>query len=81
MCLSLAWLYQLCIYLVVVCAIYAIIKLLLPYLARFGEPGSLIARIIEIVLWAVIAIIIIGIIFSLLSCLLGGAPLRVPSFR
>ena len=70
-CFSLAWIEQLCIYIVIVVAIWSIIKLLLPYVTQFLP--AIVVQIIQIVLWAVIAIICIYIIFGLLSCLLGGA--------
>jgi hypothetical protein len=69
-CFSLAWLEQLCIYIVIVVAIWSIIKLLLPYVTQFLP--AIVVQIIGIVLWAIIAIICIYIIFGLLSCLIGG---------
>jgi hypothetical protein len=66
-CFSLAWVEQLCIYIVIVVAIWSIIKLLLPYVTQFLP--AIVVQIIQIVLWAVIAIICIYIIFGLLSCL------------
>jgi hypothetical protein len=69
-CFSLAWIEQLCIYIVIISAIWAIIKLLLPYVTQFMP--AIVVQIIQIVLWAIIAIICIYIIFGLLSCLLGG---------
>jgi len=71
MCFSLQWIEQLCIYIVIVVAIWSIIKLLLPYVTQFLP--AIVVQIIQIVLWAVIAIICIYIIFGLISCLLGGA--------
>lgn len=69
MCFSLLWVEQLCIYIVIVMAIWAIIKLLLPFVTQF-MPG-IVVQIIQIVLWAVVAIICIYIIFGLISCLIG----------
>jgi hypothetical protein len=70
MCFSLAWIEQLCIWLIVVIAIVSIIRLLVPYLmSLIGIP--LVAEIINIVLWAVVAIMCVYIIFALISCLLG----------
>lgn len=69
-CFSLGWIEQLCIWLIVVCAVVAIIRLLVPYLTGLiGIP--LVGQIINIVLWAVVAIMCVYIIFALLSCLLG----------
>jgi hypothetical protein len=72
MCFSLAWLEQLIIWLIVVGAIIAVIRLLIPFLDSFtGMP--IIGRILTIVLYAIIAIAIVVIIFGLLSCLMGGS--------
>ena len=60
-------------------AIWSIIKLLLPYVTEFLP--AIVVQIIQIVLWAVIAIICIYIIFGLLSCLVGGAGGLVPFHR
>jgi hypothetical protein len=73
MCFSLAWIEQLCIWIIIVAAIWAIIQLLLPYVTQFMP--AIVVQIIRIVLWAVVAIICVYIIFGLISCLLGGAGL------
>jgi hypothetical protein len=73
MCFSLAWVEQLCIYIVIVVAIWSIIQLLLPYVTQFMP--TIVVQIIRIVLFAVIAIICIYIIFGLISCLIGGGSL------
>jgi hypothetical protein len=67
MCFDLAWFENLLIWLVVVCAIVAIFKLLLPLI--FG--GEIILRIINIIVWAVITIFIIVVVFDLISCYSG----------
>lgn len=57
-----------------VIAIVSIIKLLVPYLmGLIGIP--LVAQIINIVLWAVVAIMCVYIIFALIGCLVGGGGL------
>ncbi len=66
-CFSLQWLESVFIWIIIAIAVWSIIKLLLPYI---GVP--ILAQILEIVLWAIIAIIVVVIIFTLLSCLLGG---------
>ena len=69
-CLSLAFLEQLCIWLIVVIAIVSIIKLLVPFLTGLiGFP--IVGQILNIILWAIVAILCVYIIFALLSCLLG----------
>lgn len=71
-CFSMSWLQQLLIYLVIVAAVIAILKLLIPFvLAQLGAGGGIIAQAINIVLWAIIAIFVIYICFALISCLMG----------
>jgi len=69
MCFSLAWIEQLCVWLIVIGALVAIIQLLIPYLSTL-VPG-IVAQIIRIVLWAVVAICVVYLVFALISCLLG----------
>ena len=72
MCFSLAWLEQLVIWLIVVGAIVAVIKLIIPFLDSItGMP--IIGQVLMIILWAVVAIALVVIIFGLLSCALGGS--------
>lgn len=72
MCFSLGWIEQLCIWLIILWAVVAIIKLLVPMVASiFGSYGGTVVAIINIVLWAIVAIMVIKVIFMLLSCLLG----------
>ncbi len=74
MCFSLAWIENILIWCVVIGAVFAVIRLLLPLVLGFlGGPGALILQIITIVFWAVVLILIIIFAFDLLSCL---APLR-----
>ena len=77
-CFSLSFLQQLIIWVIVIAAIVAVIRLLVPYLTSLiGFP--IIGRIIEIVLWAVVAIAVVYLIFGLLGCLLGsGGGLHLP---
>lgn len=80
MCFTLGWLEQLLIWVVVVCAVFAIIRLLVPFvLSQLGAGGSIIAQAISIVLWAIIAIFVIYICFALVGCLLsmGGGHLSL----
>ena len=72
-CFTLGWLEQVLVWLVIVGAIFAIIKLLVPLvLSAFGAAGGTLAQIINIVLWAIIVIMIICIAFALIGCLGGG---------
>ena len=70
MCFSLEWLKELVIWLIIVGAIVACIKLLVPWLTSITTP--IVGQILMIILWAIVAIVIVTIIFGLLSCLLGG---------
>jgi hypothetical protein len=72
MCFSLAWLEQVIVWLIIIAAIIAVIKLLVPLLTSLtGMP--IIGQILMIILWTIVAIAIVIIIFGLLSCLLGGS--------
>lgn len=72
MCFSLAYIEHAIITLIIIGAIFAIIKLLIPaVLGFFGGAGGIAARAIEIFLWAVILIFVVIFIFDLASCLLG----------
>jgi hypothetical protein len=81
MCFSLPWLEQVLVWLVIVCAIVAIIRLLVPFLtSMLGVP--IVGQVVNIILWAIIAIVCIYIIFALLSCLLSmGGGLHLPGTR
>ena len=69
-CFSLAWIEQLLVWLVIVCAIIAILRLLLPWVAaQLGIP--IIAQVINIILWAVVVCFVIYFCFALLECLGG----------
>lgn len=79
-CFTLGFIEQLCIYLVWICVIVGILKLLVPLLAGLigGTIGPVIVQIVNLILWGVIAIFAIIIIFDLLGCLLGaGGGLRL----
>ncbi len=71
MCFSLAFFQDLCVDIVIIAALVAVIRLLVPWLTGLiGMP--IIAQIINIVLWAVVAIFCIYVIFGLLGCAVGG---------
>ena len=72
MCFSLAWLESLLIYIVIVCAVVGIIRLLVPYvLSQLGAGGNIIMAALNIIMWAIICIFVIYICFALISCLGG----------
>ena len=79
-CFSIAFFIQLAIWLVVVGAIFAIIQIVVPaVLANFGGPGTMLARVINIVLWAILMIVVLLLIGDLVECLIGsGGGLHLP---
>lgn len=79
-CFSLAWLMQICIWIVIIIAVWSVLNLVLPWLlSMIGVP--IIGQIIRTVIWAVIAIMCIYVVFMLLGCLLGagGGLMHFPS--
>lgn len=71
-CLSLGFLEQLIVWGIILIAIVAIIKLVVPWLLSIvGVP--VVGQIVNIILWAIVAIVVVYIIFALLGCLLGAA--------
>jgi len=69
-CLSLGFLQNLIIQIIIICAIVAVIKLLVPFLVNLtGWP--ILGQILMIVLWAIVAIMVVYLIFALHSCLMG----------
>ncbi len=76
MCFTLGYLEQLLVWLVMLGAVIAIIRLVVPWvLAQVGIP--LVGQVVNIILWAIVCIIVIYIVFALLSCL-GGFSLMPP---
>lgn len=69
-CMSLGFLQSLIIQIIIIAAIIAIIKLLVPFLVSItGWP--ILGQILMIILWAIVAIMVVYLIFALLSCLMG----------
>jgi hydrogenase-4 membrane subunit HyfE len=85
-CFSLAWIEQIFVWVVIVCAIIAIINLLLPWLlakatGAFGTAANIVVAIVRIVFWAFVAIMVIYIAFAFIGCLIsmgGGMPSLLP---
>jgi membrane protein DedA with SNARE-associated domain len=74
-CFSLEWIERLLIYLVVLCVLIGVVRLLLPIvLGWFGAPpgGGTVITILGYIMWAVVAIFCIIFVFDLISCLIGG---------
>lgn len=83
MCFSIGWLEQVIVWLIIVCAVVAIIRLLVPLLVGVLEPllggvAGTIGQIINIILYAFIAIVVVYFVFGLISCLLGAGGLHFP---
>lgn len=75
-CFSLGAIENLLIWLVVVGAIVALIRLLVPVVVGpLGPFGSVIVQALYIVLWAIVAIAVIILIFELLACVVPFHPL------
>lgn len=73
MCFSLSWIEELLVWLIIVCAVVAILRLLLPYvLGQLGVAGGIIMQAINIFVWAVVLIAVVYFCFALISCLGGG---------
>lgn len=69
-CFTLGWLAGLLIDLVWIAAVVAIIRILVPWLfIGFGPP---IVQIVNIILWAIIAVWVIYLVFGLLECIAPG---------
>jgi hypothetical protein len=71
-CFTLGFLEQLIVWLIIVGAIVACIKLLVPWLSGLVNP--IVGQIIMILLWAIVAIMVVYLIFGLLGCLVGAGP-------
>ena len=79
-CFSLAWLEQLLIWIVVVCVVVGIFKLVVPWLlSLFGGPpgGGMVFTIISYIIWGLVAIALIIFVFDLLQCSFGLGTLRL----
>lgn len=74
-CFSGAALLSILIWIVIICAIVAIIKVVVPYItAQLGGAGSVVVRIVSIVLWAALAIVVLIFAFEMISCLASMGP-------
>lgn len=71
-CLSLWSIANILIWIVVVCAIVAIIRVLVANVIP-GVP-AVVVQVLNIILWAVVTIAIIWLVFDLLACLFVGWP-------
>jgi hypothetical protein len=73
LCFSLLWFESLLVWIIVVCAVVALLRLLigfvLPKLGIGGEILGFVVKAITIVMWAVICIALVYFIFDLIMCL------------
>ena len=76
MCFSLEWLKNLLIWIVIVCVIVGMIRVLIsfviPKLGIGGEVVAVIVRILTILLWGIVCIALIVFVFDLVACVAGG---------
>jgi hypothetical protein len=75
MCFNLYWLEHLFIWLVVVCFIIGVIRIVIPMMIT-PFPYPWIISLLNLLLGAIIAIAVIILVFDLLSCLLSPSGLR-----
>ena len=74
MCFSLPAIESFLIWLVIVCVIIGVLKILVPWilsLAGIGIDGT-VARIINLIIIAIVIIAVIIVVFWLLECAIGG---------
>jgi hypothetical protein len=73
MCFSLVWLEQFLVWLIVICAVVALLRLLvsfvIPRLGLGGEVLGFVVKAITIIIWAIICIALVYFIFDLIMCL------------
>lgn len=76
MCFSLAWLANLLIWLIVVCAIVALINLVIKFVVPHLDIGApivdFVVKALWIVLWAIICIAAVIFVFDLIAYISGG---------
>jgi hypothetical protein len=72
MCFTLEWIKQLLINIVIIGAVIAVLRLLIPWVLEFvGISAGPIMQIINIILVAIVVIFLIVVVFQLLGCLGG----------
>lgn len=76
MCFSLVWIREILIWLVVLGAVWAILKIIVPLILSqlgitLGAIGTAIIRILWIVFIAAVLIAVVIFAFDMISCLLG----------
>lgn len=75
-CFSLLWIEQLIIWLIIIAAVIAIVRIVIPWLTGLiGVP--VIGAVVQVVLWAFTAIVAVKILFMLIACLFGAGSLHL----
>jgi len=70
MCFSIAWLVQTLIWLIVMCGIVAIFRVLLPViLGWIGVAGGVVMQVLNIVLIVIVLCMLVYFCFDLLACI------------
>jgi hypothetical protein len=84
MCFGLSWIEAFLVWLVVICLVIGLLRLLVtfivPRLGLSGEIVNFVVRAITMVIWAIICIAAIYFIFDIVACALGGG-LSLPRVR
>jgi hypothetical protein len=69
MCFSVGWFVNLLIWLIVVCAVVAIFRLVLPLvLGWLGVAGTVVMQVLNIILIAFVLIVLVWFCYDLLTC-------------
>lgn len=75
-CFTLGWALSLCVWIIVIIALITILRAVVPWLMSWAGLPSIVVTIVNVIIWAVVAIAAVYIIFGLLSCLFGGLALH-----
>jgi len=84
MCFSLDFFKELLIWLVILCVLIGIVKLLLPTVSGwFGAPpgGGTVIVILGYIIWGIVAIFVIIFVFDLISCVIGSGGAGFPHLK
>lgn len=73
-CFNGAYVLNLIVTIVIICALVAIVRLLLPRFLPATEPMPTILAVLQIIIWAVVVIAIVYFAYDLITC---AAPLRL----
>jgi hypothetical protein len=69
MCFSAAWFVNLLVWLIVICAVVAIFRLVLPtVLGWLGVAGTLVMQVLNIILIAFVLIVLAWFCYDILTC-------------